>query len=143
MANLLHRYHFPAFLKVDIHGIDRFVAAFDETFNHHLPNLHRHLKHLGVDSRLFLVEWWMTRSGAGEEGGRKRIWSESKGVGNIGRRLERRAGRGKKGSKGTEKGGRGLEGAVQRGGGRAEGRGGREEVLILALRGSRRSCGLQ
>jgi len=60
MANLLHRYHFPAFLKVDIHGIDRFVAAFDETFNHHLPNLHRHLKHLGVDSRLFLVEWWMT-----------------------------------------------------------------------------------
>ncbi|EKX49642.1 hypothetical protein GUITHDRAFT_162060 [Guillardia theta CCMP2712] len=60
MANLLHRHHFPAFLKVDIHGIDRFVAAFEESFHHHLPNLYRHLKAIGVDSRLFLVEWWMT-----------------------------------------------------------------------------------
>jgi hypothetical protein len=81
MGNLLHNHHFPDFLLVDMHAIDLYAAAFTHVFRKELPALHRHLctlgTHftcftgttvqiltqkalLGVDCRLYLVEWWMT-----------------------------------------------------------------------------------
>ena len=60
MGNLLHKHHFPAFLRVDMAQIDHYAAAFTHVFASHLPALHRHLSDTGVDCRLYLVEWWMT-----------------------------------------------------------------------------------
>eukprot|EP00293_Proteomonas_sulcata_P011627 CAMPEP_0184305120 /NCGR_PEP_ID=MMETSP1049-20130417/14475_1 /TAXON_ID=77928 /ORGANISM="Proteomonas sulcata, Strain CCMP704" /LENGTH=419 /DNA_ID=CAMNT_0026617117 /DNA_START=185 /DNA_END=1441 /DNA_ORIENTATION=+ len=40
--------------------IDRYAAAFNECLMTHLPQLGRHLQSVGVDTRLYIVEWWMT-----------------------------------------------------------------------------------
>ena len=60
MGNLLHKHHFPDFLLVDMEQIDLYAAAFNKVFAKELPALYRHLTSIGVDCRLYLVEWWMT-----------------------------------------------------------------------------------
>ena len=60
LANLLSQHHFPEFLLIDMDGINRHAAAFDAHLAQHLPQLARHLKKVQVDTRLYILEWWMT-----------------------------------------------------------------------------------
>lgn len=58
--SLLGRGHFRYFYAVHHQGMSNYIATFEDVLSVGIPALYRHFTVIGVNSQLFVIDWWMS-----------------------------------------------------------------------------------
>eukprot|EP00658_Telonema_sp_P-2_P084355 TRINITY_DN9346_c0_g1_i1.p1 TRINITY_DN9346_c0_g1~~TRINITY_DN9346_c0_g1_i1.p1 ORF type:complete len:301 (-),score=21.11 TRINITY_DN9346_c0_g1_i1:265-1167(-) len=60
MVSLLGRGHLRYFYAVHHQGMSNYIATFEDVLSVGLPELYRHFTVIGVNSQLYVIDWWMS-----------------------------------------------------------------------------------